>query len=66
VGAIDLAIPRVDTERCILCFGCLNNCPIGAHDMTTFGKKIYSFAELLKRNNITIQEPGLRTGGHDA
>jgi ferredoxin/flavodoxin len=58
VGAIDLAIPRVDTERCILCFGCLNNCPTGAHDMTTFGKKIYSFAELLKRNNITIQEPG--------
>jgi ferredoxin/flavodoxin len=58
VGAIDLAIPRVDTRRCILCFGCLNNCPTGAHDMTTFGKKIYSFAELLKRNNITIQEPG--------
>jgi ferredoxin/flavodoxin len=58
VGAIDLALPRVDTERCILCFGCLNNCPTGAHDMTTFGKKIYSFAELLKRHDITIQEPG--------
>jgi ferredoxin/flavodoxin len=57
VGAIDLAIPRVDTGRCILCFGCLNNCPTGAHDMTTFGKKIYSFAELLKRHKITIQEP---------
>jgi ferredoxin/flavodoxin len=57
VGAIDLAIPRVDTQRCILCFGCLNNCPTGAHDMTTFGKKIYSFAELLKRHRITIQEP---------
>jgi len=57
VGAIDLAIPRIDTKRCILCFGCLNNCPTGAHDMTTFGKKIYSFAELLKRHKITIQEP---------
>ena len=57
VGAIDLAIPRVDTGRCILCFGCLNNCPTGAHDMTTFGKKIYSFAELLKRHKITIEEP---------
>jgi len=57
VGAINLAIPRVDTKRCILCFGCLNNCPTGAHDMTTFGKKIYSFAELLKRHKITIQEP---------
>jgi len=57
VSAIDLAIPRVDTERCILCFGCLNNCPTGAHDMTTFGKKIYSFAELLKRHKITIEEP---------
>lgn len=58
VGAIDLAIPHVDTERCILCFGCLNNCPTGAHDMTPFGKKIYSFAELLKRHHIAIQEPG--------
>ena len=56
-GAIDLAIPRVDTGRCMLCFGCLNNCPTGAHDMTTFGKKIYSFAELLKRNKINIEEP---------
>ncbi|MDD5099577.1 MAG: EFR1 family ferrodoxin [Syntrophales bacterium] len=57
VGAIDLAIPRIDTKRCILCFGCLNNCPTGAHVMTTFGKKIYSFAELLKRHKIAIQEP---------
>jgi ferredoxin/flavodoxin len=57
VAAINLAIPRVDTKRCILCFGCLNNCPTGAHDMTTFGKKIYSFAELLERHNITILEP---------
>lgn len=55
--AIDLAIPRVDTGRCLLCFGCLNNCPTGAHDMTTFGRKIYSFAELLKRHKITIEEP---------
>jgi ferredoxin/flavodoxin len=57
-GAIDLAVPRVDTGRCLLCFGCLNNCPIGAHDMTTFGKRITSFAELLKRHGITLREPG--------
>jgi len=57
VGAIDLAVPRVDTRRCILCFGCLNNCPTGAHEMTVFGRKIYSFAELLRRNGITLLEP---------
>jgi ferredoxin len=57
VGAIDLAVPRVDTGRCLLCFGCLNNCPAGAQDMTVLGKKIYSFAELLKRHGITIMEP---------
>jgi len=57
VGAIDLAVPRVDTRRCILCFGCLNNCPVGAHEMTVFGRKIYSFAELLRRNRITLLEP---------
>jgi ferredoxin/flavodoxin len=57
VDAIDLALPRVDTDRCLLCFGCLNNCPAGAHDMTIFGRKITSFAELLGRHGIVIQEP---------
>jgi hypothetical protein len=26
--------------------------------MTTFGKRITSFAELLKRHGITLREPG--------
>ena len=57
VGAINLSIPHIDQKRCILCFGCLNNCPTGAHNMTVFGRKIYSFNELLRRHAVTLQEP---------
>jgi ferredoxin/flavodoxin len=57
VNAIDIDTPRIDTRRCILCFGCINNCPTGAHKWSTFGKPIYGFSELLKRNGVTIMEP---------
>lgn len=56
-GVIDIETPRIDTARCLLCFGCLNNCPAAAHKWTTFGKPLYSFAELLKRNNVTLLPP---------
>jgi ferredoxin/flavodoxin len=57
VNAIDIDTPRIDSGRCILCFGCINNCPTGAHKWTTFGKPIYGFPELLKRNGVKIMEP---------
>jgi ferredoxin len=57
VGAIDIDKPHIDTKRCLICFGCVNNCPVAAHKWTTFGKPIYSFPELLKRNNVTIMQP---------
>lgn len=47
----------VERKKCILCMGCVNNCPVGAVTMSFMGKKVYSFAELLRRQGIAIVEP---------
>ena len=57
VGAINIAEAKIDDGKCILCFGCINNCPADAHEMKMLGKKLYSFPEFLKRNNIKIALP---------
>jgi ferredoxin/flavodoxin len=57
VSAIHPETGNVEKKKCILCMGCVNNCPAGAVVMTMMGKKIYSFNDLLKQHNISIEEP---------
>jgi len=57
VGATHPDQHKVDQDRCIACMGCVNNCPVQAIDMVFLGKKVYGFAEFLRRNDIKIQEP---------
>ncbi len=56
-GAISPSFPEVKTEKCILCFGCINNCPEQAVKMSAGGQELYNFSEFLKRNKIVIKEP---------
>jgi len=56
-GAISPSFQEVKSGKCLLCFGCFNNCPEQAVVMTVGGNELYNFSEFLKRNNITINEP---------
>lgn len=58
VDAIGPGRESVDTDRCIACFGCLNNCPVSAVKIRFAGKDVYGYPEFLKRNGITVREPG--------
>jgi Fe-S-cluster-containing hydrogenase component 2 len=55
--AINPSKQTVDREKCLACFGCLNNCPADAVVMEYRGERLYGFPEYLKRNKITIMEP---------
>jgi Fe-S-cluster-containing hydrogenase component 2 len=57
VGAIHPEKQFVDRDKCIACFGCLNNCPADAVVIEYRGKRLYGFPEYLKRRKITILEP---------
>ena len=58
-GAIDPEKGTVDTDKCIACLGCINNCPAGAVEMRFLGKEVYGYGEFVKRNNITLSDPGM-------
>ena len=47
----------VDHDKCLACFGCLNNCPADAVVMAYGGKKLYGFPEYLRRRKLTVLEP---------
>ncbi|HPV04595.1 MAG TPA: 4Fe-4S binding protein [Myxococcota bacterium] len=55
--SIALGAGTVDAKTCLACFGCVNNCPTGAMRMRFAGHDVWGFTELLKRNDIKIQEP---------
>ncbi len=59
VDAINPEEGTVDTDKCIACLGCINNCPVNAVEMRFTGKEVYGYREFLKRNNITVSEPGI-------
>ena len=56
-NAISVASGQINMERCVLCFGCINNCPVQAVVLEYKGRKLFGFWELLRRKNITIKEP---------
>ncbi len=57
VNAIDPSAGTVDTGRCIVCLGCVNNCPTGAVEVKFMGRDVYGHAEFLKRFKIVRAEP---------
>lgn len=59
VGAIDPGTLSVNAKRCILCLGCVNNCPEGAVNMKFMGKKVYGFPFFLREQGIVILEPDI-------
>ena len=49
--------PPVDTDACIACLGCVNNCPAGAVHMEFMGKKVYGYYDFLEENHIQVHLP---------
>jgi ferredoxin len=45
----------VDRDRCILCLGCVNNCPHNAVTMKFLGREIYGYMEFVKRNGLDFR-----------
>jgi uncharacterized Fe-S center protein len=56
-GAIDPARGKIDRNKCLACFGCLNNCFAQAVTIEYNGKRLYGFREYLARKKIRILEP---------
>lgn len=55
--AIDLDAFSVDTENCVLCFGCINNCEYQAVNMEYNNEKLIGFHEFLEKNNLIFKLP---------
>ncbi|MBC8440860.1 MAG: 4Fe-4S binding protein [Deltaproteobacteria bacterium] len=56
-NSIDLDSFSVNTKTCILCFGCINNCQYQAMNMESNNKKLISFHEYMKKNNLKFVLP---------
>jgi ferredoxin/flavodoxin len=56
-NSIDLDTFSVNTDTCVLCFGCINNCEYQAVNMEYDKEKIMSFKEFLKKNNLKFELP---------
>ena len=50
--SIDLKTYSVNTDSCVLCFGCLNNCEYDAMTMVHANKKLIGFQAFIKQNNL--------------
>jgi len=57
VGAIDLATRRIDDSACVVCLGCVNNCPTGAMEMEMLGTPLEGFRRFRERFDITFTPP---------
>jgi NAD-dependent dihydropyrimidine dehydrogenase PreA subunit len=56
-NAIDLSEFTIDTKSCVLCFGCINNCPAQAIYMESGGKKLIGYLDFIRIHNIKVTEP---------
>ncbi len=57
VDAIDPGAFKVNTDACVLCFGCINNCKSKAVNMEYSGEKMISFAEFMKKYKLKLYMP---------
>ncbi len=55
--SIDLDTFSVNTDTCVLCFGCINNCEFQAVNMEYNNEKLMGFYEFLERNNLKFELP---------
>jgi ferredoxin/flavodoxin len=56
-NSIDLDTFSVDTNTCVLCCGCINNCEYQAVNMEYSKEKIIGFKDFLKKNNLKFELP---------
>ena len=56
-GAINPSQGTVDKSACVDCMGCLNNCPAGAVVIVYWGKRLISYQDWMKRENLEVMEP---------
>ena len=54
---ITTPVPQVDTDRCLACLGCINNCPAQAVELAFLGDAVYGLQEFRKRYEIEIALP---------
>ncbi len=55
--SIDLDTFSVNTNTCVLCCGCINNCEYQAVNMEYSKEKIIGFKDFLKKNNLKFERP---------
>jgi len=55
--SIDLDAFSVNTDTCVLCFGCINNCQFQAMNIEYGKEKLIGFHEFLQKNNIEFELP---------
>jgi ferredoxin len=56
-GAFDLSAFHVDRGACVLCLGCINNCPAQAFQMEYSGQKLIDYRDFMKMKNLIVKEP---------
>ena len=56
-NSIDLDRFSVDTDTCVLCFGCINNCQYQAMNMESNNEKLIGFHEYMEKNNFKFVLP---------
>mgnify|MGYP000975211996 CR=1 FL=1 len=47
----------VNTDTCVLCFGCINNCDYQAVNMEYDKEKVMGFNDFLEKNNLKFELP---------
>ena len=55
--SIDLDTFSVNTDTCVLCFGCINNCQYQAMNIEYNGEKLIGFHEFMQKNNLKFELP---------
>ena len=55
--SIDLDTFSVNTDTCVLCFGCINNCEYQAVNMEYNHKQLMGFEEYLEKSNLKFKLP---------
>jgi ferredoxin len=55
--SIDLDTFSVNTDTCVLCFGCINTCEYQAVNMEYNNEKLMGFHEFLEKNNLKFELP---------
>jgi ferredoxin/flavodoxin len=56
-NSIDLNTFLVNTDTCVLCFGCINNCDYQAVNMEYDKEKVIGFNDFLEKNSLKFELP---------